>query len=136
MRCLHRTTTRQAIALVLIAGTLCWSTGCATLAHRSSYAYDGKELVTSCEHKTEICPWLIGDALLLLPGIVPGVIAFAVDFGTGAWHHDAYTATASARPEPGPDMPTDRWQRPREVLFVGSPEYYWTGSTYATPPTP
>ena len=29
--------------------------------------------------------WLIGDAVLLLFGILPGLIAFGVDFGTGAW---------------------------------------------------
>ena len=136
MRYLHRSVFRQVIALLLIAGTLCWSTGCATLAHRSSHSYDGKGLVTSCEHKTEVCPWLIGDALLLLPGIVPGVIAFAVDFGTGAWRHDGYAATASARIEPDPNTPAERRLRSRDVLFVGRPDYYWTGSTYSTPATP
>jgi hypothetical protein len=136
MRYFHRSVFRQAVALLLIAGTLCWSTGCATLAHRSSYSYDGKESVTACEHKTEICPWLIGDALLLLPGIVPGVIAFAVDFGTGAWRHDGYGATASARTEPDPIMPAERRQRPREMLFIESPDDSWTGSTPATPAGP
>jgi hypothetical protein len=34
--------------------------------------------------------WLIGDGLLLFVFIIPGVVAFAVDFGTGAWRrlHD------------------------------------------------
>lgn len=30
-------------------------------------------------------PWLLGDAALLLAGIWPGVVGFAVDFGTGSW---------------------------------------------------
>ena len=30
-------------------------------------------------------PWLLGDTALLIPFIIPGVIAFGVDFGTGAW---------------------------------------------------
>ncbi len=30
-------------------------------------------------------PWLLGDAALLIPFVVPGVIAFGVDFATGAW---------------------------------------------------
>ena len=30
-------------------------------------------------------PWLIGDGVLLLFFIIPGVIALGVDFGTGAW---------------------------------------------------
>lgn len=30
-------------------------------------------------------PWLIGDAAWLLLGVVPGLVALGVDFGTGAW---------------------------------------------------
>lgn len=30
-------------------------------------------------------PWLIGDGLLIIVGVIPGLIAFGVDFGTGAW---------------------------------------------------
>lgn len=37
-----------------------------------------------------MCPWLIGDAVLLVPFILPGVVAFIVDFGTGAWRHDEF----------------------------------------------
>ena len=90
----HRTnaTFRQVVTTLMIAGTLCSSTGCATIAHRSSYSYPGKESATSCEKSSGVCPWLIGDALLLLPGVVPGVIAFIVDFSTGAWHHDNLAA--------------------------------------------
>ena len=66
---------RHAVTMVVIAGILCSSPGCATIAHRSSYTYAGKDTVTSCENTSGVCPWLIGDALLLLPGIVPGVIS-------------------------------------------------------------
>ena len=31
--------------------------------------------------------WLIGDAALLLLGIIPGLIAGGIDFGTGAWRN-------------------------------------------------
>ena len=93
---------RRWVASVLVAANLCLSGGCATLAHRSSYSYTGKKTVTSCESKGTICPWLIGDALLLLPGLVPGLIAFAVDFGTGAWRHDEFPETTSP-PDAGAD---------------------------------
>ncbi|MEW6744552.1 MAG: hypothetical protein AB1486_17495 [Planctomycetota bacterium] len=32
-------------------------------------------------------PWLIGDAALLVLGIVPGLVALGIDFGTGAWRN-------------------------------------------------
>jgi len=75
---------RKLLALSM-AGCISLSSGCATLAHRNSY--DGKNRM-HCDQQGNVCPWLVGDALLLLPGIVPGVIAFIVDFGTGAWNHD------------------------------------------------
>jgi hypothetical protein len=89
----------------VLAGGLSIFGGCATLAHRSSHDYEGKKNVTSCDREGSVCPWLIGDALLLLPFLIPGVIAFCVDFGTGAWKHDAYapeevhTASAEETPE-------------------------------------
>jgi hypothetical protein len=73
---------------ILLAVCVSASSGCATLAHRNSNCYEGKEKVTSCEQQGSVCPWLVGDALLLIPGVIPGVIAFVVDFGTGAWQHD------------------------------------------------
>ena len=85
-------TIRHTVTMGVIAGILCSSTGCAPIAHRSSYSYAGKESVTSCESASGVCPWLVGDALLLLPGIVPGVVAFIVDFSTGAWRHDDFAA--------------------------------------------
>ncbi len=32
-------------------------------------------------------PWLLGDVALLFAGVVPGVIALAVDFSNGAWRN-------------------------------------------------
>ncbi len=86
------TSFRRITAVVAGLGLMV-STGCATLAHHNAHSYKGKEVVTNCETKTHVCPWMIGNALLLIPGIVPGAIAFAVDFGTGAWNHD-HTAVA------------------------------------------
>jgi hypothetical protein len=62
------------------------TSGCCTIAHSGE--------IETWDDNTgggEACPWLIGDALLLIPGIVPGVIAFVVDFATGEWRHaEAY----------------------------------------------
>ena len=89
---MFRTTIRRNVGTRLLSAALAAavsdSGGCATLAHRNSHSYEGKEKVSSCARGEGVCPWLIGDALLLIPGILPGVIAFIVDFGTGAWHHD------------------------------------------------
>jgi len=32
-------------------------------------------------------PWLIGDCVLLVFFLIPGLVAIGVDFGTGAWRH-------------------------------------------------
>ena len=108
---------------LLLAGNLSTTTGCATLAHRSSYSYQGKQSATACEGRGTVCPWLIGDALLLVVGIVPGVIAFAVDFGTGAWRHDDFAATASTRDEKSGNMPRGDRQRPLDVVLFGTAAY-------------
>ena len=91
---------RRSVAWALVSASLCLSTGCATLAHRSSVSGERVRTTSDCSGSGDTCPWLIGDALLLLPGIVPGVIAFVVDFGTGAWRHDSYAETA----RPGGDV--------------------------------
>ncbi len=78
---------RRAVASLLIVSHLCLSSGCATLAHRSSASGQRERSTASCDGSTDVCPWVAGDAGLLLLGIVPGVIAFIVDFGTGAWRH-------------------------------------------------
>lgn len=78
---------RRSLALLLIVSHLFLSTGCATLAHRSSASGQYARSTANCSGTGEVCPWLLGDAGLLLLGVVPGVIAFIVDFGTGAWRH-------------------------------------------------
>lgn len=87
-------TVRRLIPALLMTVATMSAGGCATLAHRSSHAYPGRQAVESCDSKSDLCPWLVGDALLLIPGLVPGLIAFAVDFGTGAWHHDNYAPSS------------------------------------------
>lgn len=78
---------RRVVASLLIVSHLCLYSGCATLAHRASASGQRDRSTASCDGNGDVCPWLAGDAGLLLLGIVPGVIAFIVDFGTGAWKH-------------------------------------------------
>ncbi len=80
----------RGITCLLLAISMSMWGGCATLAHRSSYDYPGKRLVEECENKGDTCPWLAADFTLLLAGVAPGLIALAVDFGTGAWKHEHY----------------------------------------------
>ena len=42
---------------------------------------------TQVEMKYHLDPFLLGDAALLLVGVVPGVVALAVDFATGSWRY-------------------------------------------------
>ncbi len=87
------------------------TSGCCTIAHSGE--------IETWDDNTgggEACPWLIGDALLLIPGIVPGVIAFVVDFATGEWRHaGAYRAgeplSAIARMRSVPAEPRTRKAR-------------------------
>ena len=81
---------RRCVASVLVAVTVALTSGCATMAHRSSISGRNMRTTSNCDGQGDSCPWLGGDALLLLAGIVPGVVAFAVDFSTGAWRHDRY----------------------------------------------
>ena len=78
---------RRTIAALLLIGHVSLASGCATIAHRNAYSFPNKSS-EPCHSDGATCPWLIGDALLLIPGVVPGVIAFIVDFSTGAWQHD------------------------------------------------
>ena len=84
---------RCSIVSLLVMCILVLQSGCATLAHRSSATGQNSRATANCAGGGDTCPWILGDALLLIPGIVPGVIAFAVDFGTGAWRHDGYAQT-------------------------------------------
>ena len=89
---------RRTVALLLVVGMLALNSGCATLAHRSSASGHGEQSTVNCNGEGDVCPWLLGDAGLLLLGVVPGVIAFIVDFSTGAWQHSA-VAQATATPD-------------------------------------
>ncbi|MFO0981039.1 MAG: hypothetical protein U1E76_04690 [Planctomycetota bacterium] len=46
-------------------------------------------------------PWLIGDAALCLLFVIPGLVAFGVDFATGSWRnlHDLQTVAVPDPPE-------------------------------------
>ena len=56
------------------------------MAHRGPSG-DRVRVSSACQGKGHVCPWLVGDAAWLFAGVVPGVVAFIVDFGTGAWNH-------------------------------------------------
>ncbi len=83
------------VAYSLIVGVGWLSPGCATLAHRHGGAVQASGASLECEGRGEVCPWLIGDAALLILGVIPGVVAFVVDFSTGAWEHDRDAVTTS-----------------------------------------
>ena len=42
---------------------------------------------TQLNMKYHLDPFLLGDAALLLVGVVPGVVALTVDFATGSWRY-------------------------------------------------
>ena len=93
MRRINNRATRLAVAALLINTT--WlMPGCATLAHRNAQSHSGNANARTCASDGAVCPWIVGDALLLIPGIVPGVIAFIVDFSTGEWQHGGSARTA------------------------------------------
>ena len=98
---IHRV--RRVVACFLIVGVAWLSPGCATLAHRQGGASQASGASFECEGRGEVCPWLVGDAALLLLGIIPGVVAFVVDFSTGAWEHDRDAVTTSDQGWPGDD---------------------------------
>ena len=99
---------RLSVAAMMAASSLGLSSGCATLAHRSSVSGERVASTSSCGSEGDVCRWLVGDALLLIPGIVPGVIAFVVDFGTGAWRHDSYPETADRSDDEEVALANDR----------------------------
>lgn len=99
MRLIRTSAARRTVAALLMASHLVLSSGCATLAHRSSVSGERARHTSNCEGGGDVCPWLLGDAGLLLLGIVPGVIAFIVDFGTGAWQHEGETQVMTTSDE-------------------------------------
>lgn len=88
MRLMNQGALRRFVAVTLVAGHLALASGCATLAHRSSVSGQYVRSTAQCTGASDTCPWIWGDAGLLLLGVVPGVIAFVVDFSTGALNHD------------------------------------------------
>lgn len=78
---------KRSVSLTLVLAVGLLSTGCATMTHKAS---SGQwQAVSSCDAAAgELCPWVVGDVGLLLLGVIPGVVALAVDAGTGAMHHD------------------------------------------------
>lgn len=78
------------VVSLVLAISLSLSGGCATLAHQKRRDYTGERLIDPCDNVGDTCPWLAADFTLLLAGVAPGVIALAVDFGTGAWKHEHY----------------------------------------------
>jgi len=99
MKLIRTGAARRTVAALMIASHLLLYSGCATLAHRSSVSGERVRHTSNCEGGGDVCPWLLGDAGLLLLGIVPGVIAFIVDFGTGAWQHQGETEVRTASDE-------------------------------------
>ena len=89
---------RRSVALMLVVSMVALTSGCATLAHRSSAGGQRERSTVDCNGEGDVCPWLLGDAGLLLLGVVPGVIAFIVDFSTGAYQH-SNLAQALPRPD-------------------------------------
>ncbi len=75
------------IASIALVISLSLSGGCATLAHQNRYDSTGERLIDPCDNKGDVCPWLAADFALLLAGVVPGVIALAVDGASGDWKH-------------------------------------------------
>jgi hypothetical protein len=90
---------RRFVAITLVAGHLALASGCATLAHRSSVSGKYVRSTAQCTGAGDTCPWIWGDAGLLLLGVVPGVVAFIVDFSNGAIHHNHPTEVRDARDE-------------------------------------
>ena len=99
MRMMNQSAPRRFVAVTLVAGHLVLLNGCATLAHRSNVSGKYVASTVQCPGAGDTCPWIWGDAGLLLLGVVPGVIAFAVDFSTDAIHHDYPTEVRHASDE-------------------------------------
>ena len=95
MRRTDNRSTRLVVTALLVSGILL-APGCATLAHRNARTYSAETNTKTCATDGAVCPWLVGDALLLIPGVIPGVVAFIVDFSTGEWQHGGRTRTADA----------------------------------------
>lgn len=95
---------RRLLSIVVVGMMLVGSSGCCTLAHSGRF-----RSLDDHRRDGELCPWLIGDAVLLIPGIVPGVIAFVVDFVTGEWRHASVsTGHGTGFADPAPAVVRDQ----------------------------
>ena len=97
MRLMKQSVFSRFVCVSLVAGHLALASGCATLAHRSAVSGQHVPATEYCTGSGDTCPWLWADAGLLLLGVVPGVIALIVDFGSGAWQHTHQRRVRQAR---------------------------------------
>lgn len=88
MKLLNHKRFRRCVGAMACAMIVSQSLGCATMAHRSSMSNTPVRRTADCNGVGEVCPWVAGDTLLLFAGVLPGLIAFAVDYSTGAWNHN------------------------------------------------
>lgn len=85
----------KGIAVLCAAGSGV-SGGCATMAHTVDPSGMHVRKTEKCDGIEAVCPWFAADFAWLLAGIIPGVVALAVDFGTGAWKHENLSDTAAS----------------------------------------
>ncbi len=98
---MHTTASRAALAATTVAAIS--AHGCATMAHKVKPSGLHMRKTEKCEGLNKVCPWVVADIALLFAGVVPGVIALVVDFGTGAWDHECLPESV---PPPPPDEAT------------------------------
>jgi hypothetical protein len=55
--------------------------------HAPRFSVGDPENAQSVPVRYKADPWLLGDVALLFAGVVPGVVALAVDVSTGAWRN-------------------------------------------------
>lgn len=123
MKLSTKTKRYRTMVTLLIAGMGYATTGCATLAHQTR---PGQRFnpVAACDGESGPCPYMAGDAALLMMGVVPGAIALVVDFSTGAWMHPHHGTQPAKNIPPDPMYPDVQARRVRQsgastsVLFT------------------
>ncbi len=78
------------IVSVAVIASMLFATACGTIMYPERRGQDKGDLDTNI---------VIGNALFLLLGVIPGVVAFAVDYSTGALYLPAEGADMSVLPE-------------------------------------
>ncbi|MEK6797829.1 MAG: hypothetical protein AABZ12_02560 [Planctomycetota bacterium] len=73
---------------LVVAAAMPGLSGCATLAHKTDASGLHARRTEKCDGANGVCPWVAADCAWLLAGVVPGVVALVVDWGTGCWNHD------------------------------------------------